>query len=107
MIKLLHNYINFTDIYADLSDAYKEIGMDIFSEEIPESIRKNLTQFFENKEIELDIEECEINNDVVTLQKGISGIAANESDNQGSFYYYWIQYCFDSEKIIDGDYEQG
>ena len=40
-------------------------------------------------------------------QKGISEINANESDSQGSFYYYWIQYCFDSEKIIDGDYEQG
>jgi hypothetical protein len=107
MIGSIDNYINFSGIHDDLMDEYKEIGDDLFSENIPKNIKNLLKGFFEDGDAVLTESDCEIRDNEIILTKGLGNIGANESDTQGSFFCYWIKYCFDTEKIIDGDYEQG
>lgn len=111
MIEPLGSYINFNKIHDDLMEAYKNCGNEILTDDIPDRV----IGFFEDSDAELDLEECCISfNKIhkyyetsVYLYKGKDHINANESDTQGSFYYYWIQYSFEEELIINGGYEQG
>jgi hypothetical protein len=55
----------------------------------------------------LVLDECRIEDDVIEFVFGEDGIDANESDTQGSFYYYVFYYSLSDECFTMFEYEQG
>ena len=94
-------YINFEKCWNDIKLSYEGNIDDIDDENI-----KDFILFHRDKELNLDTDECSLNDNQVTFYFSKEYQTANESDNQNEWLCVLISYNLDNEEFTWYETEQ-
>ncbi len=109
----INNYIDFEEMFLDCikehKDHMRESIDNCYDFENWEIFKDILNFYYMNSELklEIDIDECEIRDDIIIFQFSKEDNDANESNNQNSWCSVQIVYNRFNEEFSDYQYEQG